>query len=319
MPRKVAAISFSPNLTSVQADIAPLMIRFTTAPDEERFLEQGAVPFTSRSVGDVVPLTNSERSVRTEILVYRAQAGDVIDTIAAKFGLQPTTIIYSNPEILQYPDALAIDQEVRIPPVDGAIHTVVAGDTIDSIAETYQVSVETIAQFASNKLSAPYTLSIGQELVIPGGIAPAPPEPEPEPEPYSSAEYTRNVTEEHTATGSLDWPVNGLITQDCYDYHIALDIYNVIGTPVYAADSGYVYKMEQLDWSYGWYMLIDHGNGIVTRYAHLSEFDVSVGESVQKGQLIGRIGSTGKSTGPHLHFEVIVNGQQVCPWGYLPD
>jgi len=109
-----------------------------------------------------------------------------------------------------------------------------------------------------------------------------------------------------------------MITQDCYSWHVALDIHNQSGTPIYAADSGYVSAMETLAWSYGWYIIIDHGNGIKTRYAHLSGFNVVNGQAVEKGQVIGWMGSTGKSTGPHLHFEVIVNGSQVCPWGYLP-
>ncbi|MHB9032082.1 MAG: LysM peptidoglycan-binding domain-containing M23 family metallopeptidase [Anaerolineae bacterium] len=319
LPKAVGASPYNPAISAVQAETLPLMVRFTTAPDEEHYLEKSSLPYTSRSIGGVVPLASSERSIRTEIVVYKAQAGDVIDTIAAKFGLKTTTIMYSNPDIMAYPDALAIDQEVRIPPVDGAVYTVQDGDSLQGIADTFQVTTEVITQFASNNLdSNGDNLASGQELVIPGGVAPKPPAPTPEPVVedhyyHESVGDTANV-----GTGTLEWPTNGLLSQDCYDYHIAIDIANSIGTPIYAADSGYVSKMDTLAWSYGWYIMIDHGNGIVTRYAHLSAFNVSVGQSVSKGELIGWMGSTGKSTGPHLHFEVIVNGKQVCPWGYLP-
>lgn len=316
LPKKVGAAGGNNSLLAAPNDqVQQPFVRFTTVNSTAHFLETSVQPFTSRTLGNVVPLVSTQQSARTEIIVYRAQPGDYIDVIAMKFGLQPTTIMYSNPEIMEYPDSLAIDQEVRIPPVDGAIHTVESGDTIESIAETYQVSVEAITGFAGNHLEAPYTLTIGQELVIPGGTAPAPPEPEPVSEPAPSYQPVQRWT---PATGYLDWPTYGMITQDCYSWHVALDIHNQSGTPIYAADSGYVSVMETLAWSYGWYIIIDHGNGIKTRYAHLSGFNVVNGQAVEKGQVIGWMGSTGKSTGPHLHFEVIVNGSQVCPWGYLP-
>jgi murein DD-endopeptidase MepM/ murein hydrolase activator NlpD len=317
LPKAVGQTVYANNLFNPQ-DTTPslLNIRFTSPPEQQRYLQQSALPFTSRSVGDILPIAETQRTVRTEIMTYKVQANDTIEIIAARFGLKITTLMYSNPEVYLYPDALTIDQELLIPPVDGAIHTVVEGDNIESIAATYQVTSQVIADFVGNKLSPPYTLVAGQELVIPGGITPAPPQPEPEPEP--EPEYVYEEPSASTGSGTLEWPTNGIITQDCYDYHIALDIANDSGTPIYAADAGYVFRIESLDYSWGHYILIDHGNGMVTRYAHLSGFNVVVGQSVAKGELIGFMGTTGKSTGNHLHFEVIIDGQQVCPWGYLP-
>lgn len=319
LPKAVGPTVYANSLLNPQNTTPSLLyIRFTTSPEQERYLQQSVLPFTSRRVGDILPITEAQRTVRTEVMTYKVQTNDTIETIATKFGLKYTTLMYSNEEIALYPDALSIDQEVLIPPVDGAIHTVVEGDNIESIAEAYQVTSQVIADFASNKLESPYSLTVGQVLVIPGGIKPAPPQPEPEPEPEPQPEYASEPSESSTGSGYLEWPTNGIITQDCYDYHIALDIANDAGTPIYAADAGYVSVIESLDYSWGHFILIDHGNGMVTRYAHLSAFNVVVGQSVQKGELIGFMGTTGKSTGNHLHFEVIINGQQVCPWGYLP-
>ena len=317
LPKAVGPTVYANNLLNPQ-NMAPslLYIRFTTPPEQERYLQQSVLPFTSRRVGDILPITKAQRTVRTEVMTYKVQANDTIELVAAKFGVKITTLMYSNEEVALYPDALSIGQEVLIPPVDGAIYTVVEGDNIESIAETYQVTSKVIADFVSNKLKSPYSLTVGQVLVIPGGIKPAPPQPEPEPEP--EPEYVSEPSEPSTGSGYLEWPASGIITQDCYDYHIALDIANDAGTWIYAADAGYVSVIESLDYSWGYYILIDHGNGMVTRYAHLSGFNVVVGQSVQKGELIGFMGTTGRSTGNHLHFEVIIYGQQVCPWGYLP-
>jgi murein DD-endopeptidase MepM/ murein hydrolase activator NlpD len=318
LPKAVGPTVYANNLLNPQNTTPNLLyIRFTTPPEQERYLQQSVLPFTSRSVGDILPITEVQRTVRTEVMTYKVQENDTIETIATKFGLKITTLMYSNDEVALYPDALSIDQVVLIPPVDGAIYTVVEGDTIESIAATYQVTTNVIAEFAGNKLKSPYSLTVGQVLVIPGGIKPAPPKPEPTPEP-APEEYVSKPSGSSAGTGTLEWPTNGIITQDCFDYHIALDIANNAGTPIYAADAGYVEVIESWDYSWGHFILINHGNGMETRYAHLSGFNVVVGQSVQKGELIGFMGTTGKSTGNHLHFEVIINGQQVCPWGYLP-
>ncbi|MHB1354839.1 MAG: peptidoglycan DD-metalloendopeptidase family protein [Anaerolineae bacterium] len=319
LPKSVGPTVYANNLLNPQSTTPSLLyIRFASPLQQERYLQQSVLPFTSRRVGDILPIAEAERTIRTEVLTYTVQKNDTIEVIAVRFNVKVTTLMYSNPEVYLYPDALSIGQEILIPPVDGAIHIVGEGDNIQSIANAYQVTTQIIADFVSNKLSPPYVLVPGQMLVLPGGIKPAPPKPKPEPEPEPEPEYVYESPKASTGSGYLEWPASGLITQDCYNYHIALDIANKSGTPIYAADAGYVFRIESLNYSWGHYILIDHGNGMVTRYAHLSGFNVVVGQSVAKGELIGFMGTTGKSTGNHLHFEVIINGQQVCPWGYLP-
>ncbi len=124
-------------------------------------------------------------------------------------------------------------------------------------------------------------------------------------------------------TGSMRWPVSvsGRISSN-YGYrsrgmHTGIDIACPYGTPVLAADSGTVILVKRLTYSYGQYVIIDHGGSISTLYAHMSAIHVSVGQSVSKGQQVGSVGSTGNSTGNHLHFEVRINGKHVNPWGYV--
>ncbi len=114
-----------------------------------------------------------------------------------------------------------------------------------------------------------------------------------------------------TGTGKFRWPTEGYITQKSWHCHHAVDIANSEGTPVYAADSGYVVVAGWRESGYGNTVIINHGNGFQTLYAHLSAISVSAGQSVVKGQRVGLMGNTGYSTGPHLHFE-IREGSKLC-------
>jgi murein DD-endopeptidase MepM/ murein hydrolase activator NlpD len=114
-----------------------------------------------------------------------------------------------------------------------------------------------------------------------------------------------------TGTGEFVWPAEGRITQRSWHCHHAVDVANSEGTPIYAADSGYVVVAGWRKGGYGYTVIINHGNGFQTLYAHLSAIGVSVGESVTKGQRVGLMGNTGHSTGSHLHFE-IREGSQLC-------
>ena len=120
--------------------------------------------------------------------------------------------------------------------------------------------------------------------------------------------------------GAFAWPAQGLLTQRYWSGHLGIDIANRTGTPILAADDGYVVMAGRDTWGYGNQVLIDHGNGFLTRYAHLDTIKVKAGQSVSKNQQIGTMGSTGRSTGPHLHFEVI--HRVACgaiPWASCPS
>jgi murein DD-endopeptidase MepM/ murein hydrolase activator NlpD len=171
----------------------------------------------------------------------------------------------------------------------------------------------------NNKLASASDLKIGQKLLIPGGRKisyPAYTAPS-----VSGLAAIKNFANSPSAKpqagNKMNWPTVGYRITQYYSWrHTAVDIANKTGTPIYAADSG---TIEYAGWGtgYGNQIVINHGGGKKTRYAHLSKFYISKGQEVTKGQAIGAMGSTGWSTGPHLHFEVIINNVKYNPLNYI--
>ncbi len=291
-------------------DIGPRAV--TTSPSNRganRFVTNDAALFPVP-----VPHTTIAERQTTDVFTYTVQPNDNIWAIAQAFGLQAQTVLWANPLVEQAPDLLSVGQVLVILPVDGIYHTVQPGDTVDKLAKKYESSVDKITSYPANQLVEPYALTPGQQLIIPGGIKPIPKE-------YNIYPMTWVGTPPKDAlqgSGRFAWPARGVLTQRYWSAHLAIDIANRQGTPVYAADAGYV-RLSGIDtWGYGNQVVIDHGNGYVTRYAHLQEIFVKAGQSVKKNQQIGTMGNTGRSTGPHLHFEVIQAGTKRNPLGYLP-
>jgi murein DD-endopeptidase MepM/ murein hydrolase activator NlpD len=258
----------------------------------------------------VVPHTTIPRRYRVNPITYTVQSGDNVSTIADQFGVSAETIMWNNGNLEDNPDYLTVGDVLTILPVSGVYHTVVEGDTLDSIAKKYKARVEDITAYEGNYMQEPYTITVGQKLIVPGGQKPY--------QVRHVVAWSGAVPKDaKRGSGSFGWPVSGYITQGFSEVHQAVDIGVVEGTPVKAADSGYVGIVGRSDTGYGRYVLIDHGNGFQTLYAHLSIIYVEVGQSVGKGQAIGLSGNTGKSTGPHLHFEIILNGVRRNPFIYL--
>jgi murein DD-endopeptidase MepM/ murein hydrolase activator NlpD len=248
---------------------------------------------------------------RLGIITCTVQAGDTVESIAGTFGLQPTSISWANPAIEDAPDLLRIGQVVTILPLDGAYHQVAEGDTLESIAEEYKVEAEAIATCEYNRLEAPdYPIQEGTWLVVPGGEKPYVPK--------VVTTYTGSVPEGARGTGRFQWPVLGRLTQGYWYGHRAIDIGAPLGSALLAADGGFVSFAGWTDVGYGYLVVIDHANGFATYYAHLSNIYVFEGQAIERGQVIGAVGSTGWSTGPHLHFEVRYYGVQQNPRAYLP-
>jgi murein DD-endopeptidase MepM/ murein hydrolase activator NlpD len=248
-----------------------------------------------------------------EIITYTVQPNDNVWSIATGFGLQAQTIIWSNPALEKAPDLLSVGQVLTILPVDGIYYTVQAGDTVDKIAKEFQTEAARITSYELNGLQEPYLLTAGQKLVIPGGrkkIVPS--------NYYPGIAVGNPPKGAPVGSGRLAWPTRGMLSQGFWEGHPAIDIANRTGTPILAADAGYVVQVGQFTWGYGNQVLIDHGNGLLTRYAHLQSILVKAGQSVDKQQQIGTMGSTGRSTGPHLHFEVYRDGIRRNPLGFLP-
>lgn len=265
---------------------------------------------------------------------YTIQEGDTVSDIAARFGVDVDYILWNNPELVDDPDLLVPGQDIVIPSVNGLIYHVRLGDTLSDIADFYQIDVQSIVAFVPNRLESPDTLIEGAVLLLPGAVPPPPPipaavtvvestapppddpepapEPEPEPEPAASSGFI--------------WPWYGIITSPYGEprgngsYHSGIDIdaYGQYGAPVVAAASGQVILAAYLDWGYGYHVIIQHPDGTSTVYAHLSEIYVVQGQYVEQGEAVGAIGCTGYCTGPHLHFEIRVDGVAVDPLSYLP-
>ncbi|MDY7039944.1 MAG: M23 family metallopeptidase [Chloroflexota bacterium] len=288
---------------------APYLGERTTAPPADR----SGLRVISKQVlvRAPVPHTSIPDRARREVITYTVQSGDTVLAIAAKFGLQGETVVWSNASLEDSPDFLMPGQILNILPVDGVYHTVQAKDTLESIAKKFKVDVQAIVECEYNYLTEPYELTVGQHLIIPGGEKPYVPR-------YISAWKGPVPDDVERGTGIFGWPASGYITQGYWSQHRAIDIGSPTGTPVYAADSGFVTFAGWTELGYGRLIVIDHRNSFITYYAHLDACYVEAGDSVGKGTLIGALGNTGRSTGPHLHFEVRHKGVQRNPFVYLP-
>lgn len=268
-------------------------------------------PSQLREIG-AAPSKEQQSAVQTNQprapIKYRVEEGDTVNAIAVKFGLDADSVIASND--IDDPNALGIGEELLIPPVSGLLHRVYDGDVLNELALIYGVTPEAVVEY--NGIKDANTLQIGDLLVIPGGkvqMARA----------NSTSRGGRSASAPARATGSFRWPASGTITQYFGEAgHSGLDVAAGMGSPIYAADAGVVIAAHKLGYGYGWYLMVDHENGYRSLYAHLSAFYVDYGERVSKGETIGAMGSTGLSTGPHLHFEVYSSGALVNPLKYLP-
>ena len=249
---------------------------------------------------------------RAEVLEYAVQSGDTVSTIADKFGVSVDTIRWENN--LKTIKDIKPGQVLRILPTSGVMHKVKPGETVYSIAKRYQIDAQAIADWPYNSFAndETFSLDIGQTLMIPDGVMPK--EVPTTPRPYFAEVPAAGTV---TGTGQFVWPVGGRITQGYSWYHKALDIAGG-GTQILAADSGQVTVVGwPSPWAYGNRIMVDHGNGFVTLYAHLAQIFVSAGQRVDRGQPIGQMGATGRATGVHLHFEIRQNGAAQNPLSFL--
>ncbi|HUW22371.1 MAG TPA: M23 family metallopeptidase [Candidatus Bathyarchaeia archaeon] len=291
--------------------LAPL-IR-SALPEQNLSFEPSVQVLSALSLNEA---TTTQVSVkpRDSVVTYKVQEGDTLSSIALKFGVSEETIQWQDD--LEDDAVLKIDQKLEIPPVTGMIHKVKRGETIHSIAKKYSVDPQQIVNWPFNSFTndETFALAVGQLLVVPEGIKPkALPAPE-----YLAQRYRQTPSAGAvSATGDFAWPTFGGITQYFVWYHPAVDIANRDAPDVVAADSGRIVLVSYQKYAYGNHVIIDHGNGFSTLYAHLSSIYVNQGQTVVRGNAIGRMGSTGRSTGIHLHFEIRLNGVAQNPLSYL--
>lgn len=259
------------------------------------------------SEDDLTATTTVSDKPRFEIIDYEVTKGDTLGGVADKFDITVNTIKWANS---LKSDNLMPGQMLRIPPVSGIVYKVAPGDTVYSVAKKYKSEAQKIVNFPANDFSDldTFALNIGQTLFIPDGVMPdAAPVYKPAPVP----QYIAGVG------GKFIWPTQGIITQYPVSYHLALDIANASAPPVGAGDGGVISYAGCINWGYGCHVIINHADGYQTLYGHLSSFYVSVGQQVGRGFVIGRMGSTGRSSGTHLHFEVRRNGVLLNPLQFL--
>ncbi|RJQ08967.1 MAG: M23 family metallopeptidase [Bacillota bacterium] len=247
------------------------------------------------------------------VITHVVTAGETISGIAARYGLSPSTVAASAG--LTNPNRIYPGQTLSFPSLDGVLYRVRAGDTLSGIAMAHGVKADTLA--AANDLSDPNRLEVGRVLIVPGvpaGRATVS---------SSAATVATTASPAPAAMGrTLSWPVRGVISSFYGPrwgrMHRGIDIAASSGVNIRAAADG---KVTYVGWygQYGRCVIVDHGGGLTTLYAHASEILVGLGAQVKRGDPIARIGSTGNATGPHLHFEVRVKGAAQNPLLYLGD
>jgi murein DD-endopeptidase MepM/ murein hydrolase activator NlpD len=253
---------------------------------------------------------------RTETETYVVKEGDSLSVIAKRFGVNIGTILWANDRsATQY---IRPGDKLRVPPVSGVLVTVKSGDTLLALANTYGSEVKEIAEI--NRLDPDQTLPEGTEIVLPGGSPPYTPPRQtayaPSPaEPFAAK--PPDASPSSAQAGKLLWPTSGHLVTQYYGWrHTGLDIDGDYSSPIYAAHDGVV---TIAGWNKGGYglQIVVSGDGVMTRYAHASKIFVKNGDRVRRGQVIAMVGTTGRSTGTHLHFEVYINGRRVNPLSYI--
>ncbi len=289
--------------------LAPLIAQEFPGKSVNPWSISAAPSVLSASTDDLGIDTQISNKVRDSIIDYQVQSGDTVKSIADKFGVSEDTIRWENNLVK---DRIKIGQTLKVLPVTGVAHTVVKGDTVYSIAKKYDTGPQGMVDFPFNTFTNDETfeLAIGQTIIVPEGVRLA----------TAATPKARQMTPDAgtvAASGQFVWPTQGIITQRFSWYHPAIDVANPSLPPIVAADSGRVVYAGWDSSGYGNMVFIDHGNGFKTRYAHLSQIMVTTGQNVARGSVIGRMGSTGRSTGPHLDLRIYLNGAAVNPFNYL--
>ena len=275
---------------------------------------------------------------RQDVVKYTVQEGDTIFGISEKFGLKPQTVLWGNYYILlDDPHALKAGQELNILPVDGTYHEWNEGEGLNGVASYYGVKPEDIINYPANNLDAAAigdyaapNIKPGTWLVVPGGARQFVSWSAPLGVTRQNAAYARvlgagacdPVTGGAVGFGTFVWPANkhylSGFTYSPESNHWGIDVAGNGGEGAYATDAGVIVYAGWNDYGYGNMVMIDHGNGFQSLYAHLSEIYVGCGQSVGQGDAIGAIGSTGRSTGAHLHFEIMTATVKINPYDVLP-
>jgi LysM repeat protein len=274
--------------------------------------------------------TNIPTRSRTDVIEYSVSPGDSVFGIAKSFNLHPETILWANYDQLNdSPDMLNPGMKLNVPPVDGVYYQWQEGDTLESVAAKFEATAQDILDWEGNNfdLTNPQ-VAPEQYVMVPNGhrefrqwLVP------------TIARAHSGVSKSVLGPGACEgdysgaygsgvfaWPSanHTLSGNDYWSGHLGIDIAGAIGDGVFAADGGVIVFAGWANGGYGNMVMIDHGNGYQSLYAHLSSVSSGCGQSVYTGTYIGAVGNTGNSTGAHLHFEVRYLGGFISPWYVLP-
>ena len=283
--------------------------------------------------------TNMPERARQEITTYTVQAGDTVSGIAERFGLESKTVFAANYDVLQDdPHLLRPGQELRILPVDGVYWEWLGGIPFPQWAAYFDVQPEAILSYPANKLDPAAVadpsnpnIAVGTFLIIPGGVY----------QYHTPGQVPLGITRTNPASaqvggaGSCPPIAGGAVGYGTFVYptsrhqlsgfdysiknnHLGIDLSAELGDPIYASDGGVVVYAGANGYGYGNMIMVDHGTGFQTLYAHLSAIFTQCGFNVAQGETIGSAGSTGRSSGAHLHFEVRTLSNVINPWDVLP-
>lgn len=308
----------------------PTVVEFQ-ANDEQADMPEFSFQDTENQVRrDLFVDTKIPDRPRSNVIEYTVKPGDAVFSIAAQFDITPETVLWSNYDVLKDdPHSLSAGMELKIPPTDGVYYQWGENETLEQVAAEFEVNVDSILTWTGNRIDLTNpAIEPESWVMIPGGqrefqqwIVPVPAR--------GSAGVSTGIYGGGACPGGYDglygsgafiWPSSNhtLSGNDYWSGHLAIDIGSAIGEPIVASDAGVIMFAGWSSGGYGYTVAIDHGNGYQTLYGHLSSVNASCGQSVSQGQLIGLGGSSGNSTGPHLHFEVRLNGGFVNPWYVLP-
>ena len=248
---------------------------------------------------------------------YAIEPGDTASSIAARFGLQEATVLFNNFDVYD-PNLLNVGHTLTLPAVDGLVYTVQPGDSLDFLVDNFQASLEATLAYPANGISSPDEIFAGKQLLLVHGSASVVP---------GSAVTTGVGSSQGAAVWSVPeflWPLGydkisdlfGTPRANSVGCHTGVDFVAAVGTIVGSTAAGQV-TVATWDPSYGNWVEINHGGGYRSRYAHLDAIWVREGEWVQANAFIGTVGNTGNSSGAHLHFEIIIDGQAVNPLAWL--
>ncbi len=293
---------------SARAEAAPTdvaMPSFAAVPSDDLARAQTAAR-------GVIAGTRSPTTVAAEesrpVVIRTIAKDDTLSTMANYYALSLESLAYAN-GITEEDQGLAIGHELLIPPGEGALYAVKDGDTPESVAERFKVDIGVVMSY-NRVYFEPEHFAVGQMIFVPGAVLPA----------LRRTEAPKSIAMPSSAalparTGRLGWPVNGVITQYFWWGHTGVDIAAPYGTGIGASDDGIVVATGPVAVG-GLRVCIQHAGGLQTCYYHTSAVYVSPGQTVARGQLIAAIGLTGVTTGPHVHWELKVNGVPQNPLAY---